>query len=610
MPSQVDQQLAVENRRLWLRIEELEAQQRRKQFDQIELDQLYLNAPVGLCLVDSDLRFVRINQRLADINGLSIDEHLGAMVQDVVPQIWETIGPIYTRVLETGEAAMDFEVVGVAPIASDRDSTFLVSYYPVKNDHGRVIGVSTVVQDISARKQAEQELHESQTSLRTLVDHAPEAIVVLDTDTGKFVDWNPNAVLLFDLDAQQMAGAGLNDISPSTQPNGEPSDEMAKRRVAQALAGEAPVFGWNHLRGDGREVPCEVRLVRLPARERNLVRGRITNVTARKKAEAALRQAHTKLEDRVARRTADLAKSREQWRSLVAAAPDLILTVNPDGTLRYINRIEPGFELDDVIGSSAYDYVRPEFREPMRSCVESVLETGQVRGIELSADMPDGSVIWYSSRMGPLLEGDQTIGVMIIATDITSRKEDELFLRQLLDLQERERHMIAHDIHDGIVQEIVGAKMHLGAAVAKLDEDDPTAAALVKIDQGLAAAIAEGRRLMSDVRPLIIDDEGIVEAIEYLIADLRIQSEMEFEFDHDVETVQYDSRLQGALFRIAQEALTNARRHSQADHVAIQLIQANGVLDLTVEDQGVGFDPLKVSAERFGLRGIRERATF
>ncbi|MEE9212177.1 MAG: PAS domain S-box protein [Phycisphaeraceae bacterium] len=157
---------------------------------------------------------------------------------------------------------------------------------------------SGFVRDISDRKQAEQALRDSEQRYRTLVEHAPEAVVVLNADTGHFVDANDNAVQLYGVDRATLLKTGPIELSPPVQPDGRPSDELAQEMIQSALSGETPVFEWTQRNAAGEEVPCEVRLVRLPAAGRNLVRGSVTDIRDRKRAEAALKQANAELQQK------------------------------------------------------------------------------------------------------------------------------------------------------------------------------------------------------------------------------------------------------------------------------------------------------------------------
>jgi signal transduction histidine kinase len=167
--------------------------------------------------------------------------------------------------------------------------------------------------------------------------------------------------------------------------------------------------------------------------------------------------------------------------------------------------------------------------------------------------------------------------------------------------------MVAHDIHDGLTQDVVGAHMAL-QGVGEQNADEAGYARVQRAEQLLTAAIKECRRMIRDLRPMILDEAGVVDAIEHQVAEENTRAGLTVAFRHDVRFTRLDPKLEGAIFRIVQEAISNVRRHGQTEHAAVELIQDNGALEIVVRDRGVGFDPNQVSAECFGLRGIRERA--
>ncbi len=124
----------------------------------------------------------------------------------------------------------------------------------------------------------------------------------------------------------------------------------------------------------------------------------------------------------------------------------------------------------------------------------------------------------------------------------------------------------------------------------------------------ISQSVDETRRLISGLRPLILDEYGIVEAIDYLVCENREHSGMQIDFHHDVRFKRLVPPLESAAFRIVQEAIANACRHSRSPGVSVELVQRGDRLHIEVRDQGVGFDPNVVEETRFGLRSIRERA--
>lgn len=141
------------------------------------------------------------------------------------------------------------------------------------------------------RHQAQRELQASEQHLATLVAFAPEAMTVLDVDTGRWIDVNPRAETLYGLPREELLQRGPSAHSPPTQPDGRPSAEAARAYIEVALAGGTPTFEWTMLNANGEPIDCEVRLTRLPHATRRLIRGSLMDITERKRAEEQLRLA-------------------------------------------------------------------------------------------------------------------------------------------------------------------------------------------------------------------------------------------------------------------------------------------------------------------------------
>lgn len=115
------------------------------------------------------------------------------------------------------------------------------------------------LRDVTGRRKAEQSLKENEERYRALVENAPEAIVVLDVDSNRFVDANENACQLFNLSRKRLLSIGPQAISPRMQPDGTPSFGVSRGFVDRALQGEHPIFEWTHKDFHGKEFPCEIR---------------------------------------------------------------------------------------------------------------------------------------------------------------------------------------------------------------------------------------------------------------------------------------------------------------------------------------------------------------
>lgn len=187
-------------------------------------------------------------------------------------------------------------------------------------------------------------------------------------------------------------------------------------------------------------------------------------------------------------------------------------------------------------------------------------------------------------------------------------EREKQFLRELIDLQERERKLVAYEIHDGLAQKLAGALLRFQAVepLQKQTQEQIQETFNAGMDL-LIQSVDETRSLISGLRPPILDESGIIAAIDYLVCEQQQHCSPEIVFKHHLNYERLAPPLETALFRIVQEALANACQHSQTDEILVDLKEEKQQIWLSVEDWGIGFDPNKVPRERYGLRGIRER---
>lgn len=303
---------------------------------------------------------------------------------------------------------------------------------------------------IAERERAETALRESEARFRTLVEHAPEAIVVLDMNSGKFVQANDNVVRLFGFDRDELFQMGPADLHAPIAMNGRPGPELVRERHQKVLAGATVVFEDLYRAADGRDVPCEVRLVRLPASDRLLIRGSMTDTTHRRRAEAALRE------------------SEARFRTLVEHAPDAIVVLDAD-TGCFIEANERAvqlFELDreSLLRAEPADLMPPigpngrPSTEWVREKIQAVLE-GATAVFEWIHRSASGRDFPTEVRLVRLPAGDRNL-VRGSITDISQRKEAEDLLRRqaqrLRALQEIDRAILLAQSPDAIVKAALG----------------------------------------------------------------------------------------------------------------------------------------------------------
>jgi PAS domain S-box-containing protein len=153
--------------------EELKRQKERVGVQLAELEQIYYHAPVGLCFVDRNLRYVRINERLAEINGTTVAGHLGRSIREIIPEIADLVEPLHIRAIASGEPILDHEVHGTTAAEPGLHRDWLANYFPLKAEDETVVGVSVAIVEITLLKQTQQELLRQKEILQSIFDHIP-----------------------------------------------------------------------------------------------------------------------------------------------------------------------------------------------------------------------------------------------------------------------------------------------------------------------------------------------------------------------------------------------------------------------------------------------------
>ena len=241
---------------------------------------------------------------------------------------------------------------------------------------------------------------------------------------------------------------------------------------------------------------------------------------------------------------------------------------------------------------------------------------------------PDGSEVWIRAHLWRVPGTDFVDGVSIDVTPMREAQEAleglnqqlraraherQQLVRQLLSAQEDERRRVAYEIHDGPAQKLVGAAMFLDAFSSEREQRED---AVVEQNLALGAkylkeALGETRQIMSDLRPALLDDLGLVPALRSSFKELSTHGEVRVEVVADLEEIETEPSREIVLFRVAQEAVGNAVKHSGSERVRVELRLNNGQVELSVRDWGRGFDRDTVNSDggHLGLVGMRERVS-
>ncbi|GIW52088.1 MAG: hypothetical protein KatS3mg081_1443 [Gemmatimonadales bacterium] len=245
---------------------------------------LFRNSPIPTVLVRlRDRVLLDANRAWLELFGLEYGDVVGRNTADLPIRVDEDARHRLAEKLAAGQSARNVEL----RVSTDRGERWVLSSFDVVTVGPEPLVISTV-HDITDLRAAQRELRESEERFRRLIEYAPEAVVLLDVETGKFVFANRAAEELFKLSAQELLRRGPVELSPEVQPDGRRSEEKAAELIARAVAGQAPVFEWVHRDGEGKDVFCEVRLLRLDLGGRVIIRGSLLDISERKVAEARM----------------------------------------------------------------------------------------------------------------------------------------------------------------------------------------------------------------------------------------------------------------------------------------------------------------------------------
>ncbi|HTD89123.1 MAG TPA: PAS domain S-box protein, partial [Burkholderiales bacterium] len=460
------------------------------------------------------------------------------------------------------------------------------------------------------------EVHDGQ--LAAIVRSVKLAVISVD-EAQTIVLFNPEAEAIFRCGAAQALGAPLDRFIP-----------VAARAVhqrylanykggsgehgARTMGGDRILHG---LRADGEEFPIDASISIAEVDGRKLYTVIMSDVTERVRFQNQLRR-YSEIVDS----SGDAIVTRE--------ISGNILTWNPAAQRLF------GYTRAEMMGMAGGSLYSPNMPPEHRDLNQRIMSGESIANFETLRRRKDGSDVQVEvtkslvrNRHGEL------IGISSVFRDITERKRMEAELHRLHDeqrhavvqvresrdrlrelssalqtIREEEKTRIARELHDELGQALTALKMDITAIESELD---PAHEALRKRTGGMKqlidATVMSVRRISADLRPVMLDNLGLVSTLEWLTKEFSGRTGIVVDLDISDENLGVGGDAATAIFRIVQEALTNVLRHSGADWVGIGVMRRSGNVVVRVSDNGTGFtDADKHKSRSFGLLGMHERA--
>jgi PAS domain S-box-containing protein len=454
-------------------------------------------------------------------------------------------------------------------------------------------------QEIEERRWVEDVLRKSEQKYRLVVENANEAIAIVQDGFIKYI--NPKGEKITGYSKEELSAFPYLDIIHKDD------RDVVRERYLRRLRGDSSVPSLYIARiidKDGAVKWLEINSVLIALMGRPATLSFFNNITERKKAEESLHlleAAVNQATDSVVITTANPMRSQAR-----------IVYVNPAFTKM------TGYTADEVVGKPSLILQGPRTANMEWKRLESSREQEKVFFLETVSYRRDGSPFNLEWQIIPLREGRGKVTHFVsIQRDITERKRAEekvmIYQEQLRSLatelslaEEKERRRIATDLHDHIGQTLAITKLKLGTlrnaliscgCVGLLDE----------VRSLLDQSIKYTKSLTFDLSPPILYELGFDATIEWLGEQVQKQHNIAFTFESDGSAAGLDRNTSILLFQTVRELFMNIVKHAQAGRITTSILGEHKRVKITVEDNGVGFDPAGIERNTFGFFSIRER---
>ena len=446
---------------------------------------------------------------------------------------------------------------------------------------------------------------EARSFLAAIVDSTDAAIIGKDL-AGNVVSWNAGAERMFGYSAAEMVGQPLTRLVSPDRPHEE------QRILQEVRHGVIRHYETVRRHKDGSTI--EVSLTVSPVRDGQ---GRVIGISSVARDITAARRSERELHE-----------SRARLSAIIDSAMDAIISVDESQRIILYNAAAENVFLwprAAVLGQPLDRLVPERLRAAHRNHIERFGRTGAT-----SRRMGEPRVLYGLRANGKEFPIEASISqhredgrklFTVLLRDVTERvraeevlRESREELRQLAlashSVREQEKSRIARELHDELAQALTALKMDVSWLREHFPAGDgPASKKLSDIDSLLNHMVASTRRISADLRPLVLDDLGLVPAVEWLVQKFTERNGIPCELAIGAPDLELQDPHASAVFRILQESLTNAARHAQASRIEVSIDLSDGAVALKVHDNGRGFspdDPRKPGS--FGLMGLRERA--
>lgn len=420
-----------------------------------ELETIYRTAPIGLAFVDAELRFLRINEELATINGARVVDHIGQTLRSVIPEIAPKIEPVYRRVLETGKPVQDMEIKGATPAQPDIERFWVTSLSPVHGADGTPFGINVVVSEITNHIKLLSELRKYQ----HIVSATPDMVSFVDSDY-RYQAVNDAYILAHGRPREALIGRHVAEVLGQSV-----FEKVVKPRIDRCLAGETIRYQeWFEFAGVGKRF-TDVSYSRA-VDDNGTPRGvavSVRDMSEQRRVEEQLRESQARLEL--------ISNTIEDVVWITDTKSNQVKYASPAYEKIWGQSVESLYRNSQQWNEAIHPDDQPQIHESLARLTRGVTFDEEYR-----ITRPDGSQRWIRDRGYPIIDDQgRTVHVVGIAQDITDRKRaEEMRSRLEAELRQAQKMQavgqlaagLAHDINS-VLMIILGNAELLQSALAK-----------------------------------------------------------------------------------------------------------------------------------------------
>jgi PAS domain S-box-containing protein len=468
---------------------------------------------------------------------------------------------------------------------------------PIEDETGETTKLLGIAQDITERKKSQRELEERKEFIETTLENLPIGVAVNRIDDGQVTLMNKQFSDIYGWPQEILTD--VDSFFEHVYQDEEYRAQIRERVMEDMQSGDPERMQWKRIPITTQEGEQKVVNNRaIPLYDQNLMISTVIDVTKQHELEQELKLQNRKLEE--AQEIAQMG----YWE----------YDIESDEAPKWSENLYRIYGLDpDEYEATIESFLKmvhpddePDFDEFVKEVIESKSKSDTFR-----LTKPNGQTGYYHSRNELITDNEgHPSKILGIVHDITEIKRlEEKVIQSVIEAEDRERKRIASELHDGLGQYLVAANMNFQSVENNLEPLSEKRTKQFKTGLShLKKALSETRNIAYNLMPKAIADYGLLTALENLIQDLRDSTKINVAFNYNFDELKLSEQGEINIYRILQEIISNAVRHSECSNISVILRKVEGNLKLMVKDDGKGAELDHAHDQQgLGLRSIKTR---